>query len=124
MCLLRRPAAAAVAHTARLVPRDLARDGVQHSWPSYRGALTALLRGNPLPEWIAEPGCPTTVVLGAFDQRTPAQDVLGWPHDGVETIVSQGDQLLPLTHVETIAALAVAGLNRRARDSAGAAGAW
>jgi len=50
--------------------------------------------------------------------------VLGWPHDRVETIVSQGDHLLPLTHGKTIAGLAVAVLNRHARDSAGAARAW
>ena len=84
ICLLRRPAAVAVARAAPQVPEDLARDGVQHSWPAYRDALAALLDGNPLPAWIAAPAKRTTVILGDRDRQTPASDVMDFPRHAVD----------------------------------------
>ena len=103
MCLLRRPAAVAVARAARQVPADIARDGVQHSWPAYRDALSALLDGNPVPGWIAAPAKPTVVVISDRDQQTPATDVLNFPHDEVDVIQVSGDHLVPLTQANRIA---------------------
>lgn len=113
MCLLRRPAAAAVARAAQMVPEDLARDGVEHSWPSYRGALQALLETNPLPHWITGPQIATTVVLGSDDARTPAADVLNWPHERIDVVEVTGGHLLPLTHPEVVTELVKNALRRR-----------
>lgn len=115
MCLLRRPAAAAVARAAHAVPEDLARDGVQHSWPSYRGALDALLDDNPLPAWIDRPAVATTVILGSADPRAPAEDVLGWPHENVRVLELPGDHLLPLTQAPAITAAVRETLDRPVR---------
>ena len=103
MCLLRRPAAVVVARAARQVPDDVARDGVQHSWPAYRDALRALLDGNPVPEWITAPATPTTVVVGDRDRQTPAADVLDFPHGDIDVVQISGDHLVPLTQPDRIA---------------------
>ncbi len=103
MCLLRRPVATILGRRARRVPPDVARDGVQHSWPAYRDALAALLQDNPLPAWIAAPLRPTTVVLGDRDPQTPAGEVLDTPHDAVTVIEVDGDHLIVLTQYERIA---------------------
>lgn len=118
MCLLRRPAAVAVARAARQVPEDLARDGVQHSWPAYRDALAALLDGNPLPAWIAAPAKRTTVILGDRDRQTPASDVMDFPHHAVDVVAVTGDHLIPLTEPRRIAD-AIAGAAGAASGRAG-----
>lgn len=103
MCLLRRPAASLLARIEHGLPERVARDAVQHTWPSYRDALIALLDDNPLPEAIEHPRLPTTVVVGDRDPETPAEDVLTWPHEHVEVVlVESGDHLLPLRHADAI----------------------
>ena len=103
MCILRRPAARLAALTARGVPRQVALDGVQHTWPAYRDALTTLLEENPLPGAILHPVRPTTLILGEADAEAPAADVLDWPHGSVYVILLPGDHLLPLSSPAVIA---------------------
>lgn len=105
MCLLRRPAASLLARIEHGLPERVARDAVQHTWPSYRDALIALIDDNPLPEAIERPRLPATVVVGDRDPETPAEDVLNWPHEHVEVVlVESGDHLLPLRHADAIVA--------------------
>lgn len=57
------------------VPREVARESVQHSWPAYRDALTTLLDSNPLPGALKHPTHPTAVVLADADLRADAPAV-------------------------------------------------
>lgn len=119
MCLTRPAMARLIPRLARDVPRVLARDSVQHTWPAYRDALEALLRDNPLPAVIIRPPRPTTVVLGETDNETPAGDVLDHPHEAVEVVVLAGDHLLPFNAPAEVAAV-IAHAHARARGSRGA----
>lgn len=103
MCLTRPIAASMAARVARHVPEQIARDSVQHSWPSYRDALLTLLEANPLPQAIAHPHRPTTVVVSDADDEAPAEDVTGWPHDAVELVELTGDHFVPLRHPRPLA---------------------
>lgn len=105
MCLARPLAANAAARVGRELPEEVARDSVQHSWPAYRDALMTLLEANPLPQAIADPSRPTTVVVSDADEEAPAQDVTDWPHDAVELVELVGDHLVPLRHPQPLADL-------------------
>lgn len=105
MCLGRPLAAAAATHLARDIPGQVARDSVEHSWPSYRDAVLSLLEANPLPDAIEHPVRPTSIIVSSADTEAPAEDVTGHPHDAVEVIELSGDHLAPLHHARTIAAL-------------------
>ncbi len=105
MCLARPLAATAAAHVARELPEQVARDSVQHSWPAYRDALMTLLEANPLPQAIAHPSRPTTVVVSDADAQAPAEDVTDWPHVAVELKQLDGDHLVPLRHPQALAEL-------------------
>jgi pimeloyl-ACP methyl ester carboxylesterase len=105
MCLARPLAANVAARVARELPERVARDSVQHSWPAYRDALMTLLEANPLPQAIAHPSRPTTVVVSDADEETPAEDVTDWPHDAVELVELDGDHLLPLRRPQPLAEL-------------------
>ncbi len=105
MCLTRGAAARLVPGLARDVPDAVARQLVEHTWPAYHGALTTLLENNPVPEAIAHPRRPTTVVLADADRETPAEDVLDWPHADVRVEVWPSDHLLPLRHADRLADL-------------------
>jgi pimeloyl-ACP methyl ester carboxylesterase len=103
MCLLRAPAARVLVRHSRNLPEAVARDGVEHVWPAYRDALDALLHDNPLPAAIEHPTVPTTVIVGDADPETPAEDILGWPHEHVDlVVVASGDHLLPLSHADQV----------------------
>lgn len=78
---------------------------MQHTWPAYRDALNALLTENPLPEPLAHPLRPTTVVLADQNLETPAEDVLDYAHDAVETGLLPGDHLLPFREADAVAPL-------------------
>ncbi len=105
MCLTRGAAGRLMPRLASNVPHAVARQSVEHTWPAYRGALRALLVDNPVPEAIARPRCPTTVVLGDADRETPAEDVLDWPHGAVRVEVWSSDHLLPLRHADRLSEL-------------------
>ena len=105
MCLTRGAAAHLVPSLGRNVPDAVARQLVEHTWPAYHGALTALLENNPVPEAIARPRRPTTVILADADRETPAGDVLAWPHGEVHVEVWSSDHLLPLRHADRLAEL-------------------
>ena len=105
MCLARGAAGRVIPRLATDVPQAVARQFVEHTWPAYQGALSALLEKNPVPAAIAHPRRPTTVVLGDADRETPAEDVLDWPHGAVRVEIWGSDHLLPLRHAERLAEL-------------------
>jgi len=111
MCLLRPTAMRIAARVALQVPAEIARDGVQHSWPAYRDAVAAMLDANPIVHALEHPSHPTTVVLADIDRRTPKRDVLDHPHDAVQVIVLPGDHLLVYEDGEAIADV-IAGTDR------------
>lgn len=79
MCLFRQPLTALAPRVTRRyspsITPDIARGAVAHVWPAYRDALASLLHANPLPQWLASPSKPTTVIVGTEDQTVVAADV-------------------------------------------------
>ncbi len=106
MCLLR-PAVARLAPRLEAdVPADVARGGVQHSYPAYRDALDSLWQDNPLPELLRNPMHPVTVVLGEQDQTVHPSDILDLPpHPDVTVRRVDGTHALPYTDPATLARL-------------------
>jgi pimeloyl-ACP methyl ester carboxylesterase len=113
MCLTRGVVAWLTTRIASALPVAVTRDSVEHTWPSYRDAVMALLDGNPVPAAIERPLLPTLVVVGDADAQTPAEDVLNWPHDDVRVEVWTSDHLLPLRHAERFTDLVVAEVTAR-----------
>lgn len=109
MCLLRRPLTALAPKAAQQVDADIARDGVAHIWPAYRDGLDSLLEENPLPQWLAAPLLPTTVVLGSDDVTVLADDVR--PLLGADAPVQQlpGTHLVPVEQPQQVAEAICAG---------------
>lgn len=69
----------------------------------FAGAIVLAL--VVLPQAIAHPSRPTTVVVSDADEEAPAQDVTDWPHEAVELVELDGDHLLPLHHPQPLADL-------------------
>jgi pimeloyl-ACP methyl ester carboxylesterase len=105
MCLLRAPAGRLVAWRVPALPRAVALDSVEHTWPAYRDAMLALLEANPLPGAIEHPLRPTTVVISDADEQAPAADVLDHSHDEVRMVELSGDHLVPLHSASLVATL-------------------
>ena len=105
MCLLRIPLGHAAQKVAGLpetltdqVAADVARGGVEHSYPAYRDGLLAMFDGNPLADELARPALPLTVVVANQDQTAPAADLVGLPiGPSVPVHRLPGGHLLPLT---------------------------
>jgi len=82
------------------LPRSIAQDATDHTWPSYSQSLTSLLLANPASDWIDDVTCPLTLVAGQDDR------VLDLPHlerltQGDATLqVWPGDHHLPLRSPE------------------------
>lgn len=112
-CLTRGAVAWLTTRIASDLPEAVTRDSVEHTWPSYRDAVMALLDGNPVPAAIERPLRPTLVVVEDADAQTPAEDVLNWPHDDVRVEVWTSDHLLPLRHAERFTDLVVAEVTAR-----------
>jgi len=108
MCLLRPLAEMLVTRLADGVPREVAHESVQHSWPAYRDALTTLLDSNPLPGALKHPTHPTTVVLADADLRAPKGDVLDHPHEAVTLVELTGDHLFVYADAPAVAAVIAA----------------
>ncbi len=102
MCLLRPVAASAAARLAGGLPKQVARDSVEHSWPSYRDAMLTLLEANPLPKALAAPRRPTTVLVSDHDEQAPADDVAADLHPDVTLVTLAGDHLVPLNHPDAV----------------------
>lgn len=87
MCLLR-PVLATIAPRAEPdVPPEVARGGVQHTYPAYHDALNSLWQDNPLPALLAAPSAPVTVVLARDDRTVLPEDVTSLPRDGSVSVV-------------------------------------
>lgn len=105
MCLTRSLAGRVMPRVASRVPAEVARESVEHTWPSYRDALGALMEDNPVPDAIESPRRPTLVVLGEDDLQTPSADVLAYPHERVRVEVWPADHLLPVRLADRLAQL-------------------
>ncbi len=105
MCLTRSLAGRVMPRVASRVPAEVARESVEHTWPSYRDALGALMEDNPVPDAIESPRRPTLVVLGEDDLETPSADVLAYPHERVRVEVWPADHLLPVRLADRLAQL-------------------
>lgn len=106
MCLLRPVLTRLAPRAVDDLPPDVARGGLQHSYPAYRAGLRSLLDSNPLPQTLRHPRVPTLVVLGDRDETVPAGDVLGLPPaPDVDVRVLDATHQLPLDRPETLAEL-------------------
>lgn len=88
---------------ARELPPELARDGLQHSWPAYRDSLSAIFADTHLPSWLERPALETVVVVADGDETTPPTEILGRGYDGVRVLQLPGGHLLPLTAAAELA---------------------
>lgn len=96
MCLGRGLLGRAAPWLARDLPPEVARDGLQHSWPAYRDMLVSLFDANPLVPWLEHPRAETVVVVADRDETTPAADVLDRRYEAVRVVGVQGNHLLPV----------------------------
>ena len=106
MCLLR-PALTRLAPRAEPdIPVDVARGGVQHSYPAYRDALFSLWEGNPVPALLRAPSRPVTVVLADGDETVHRSDILDLTlSDQVRVVHVDGTHALPYDEPEKTAEL-------------------
>ncbi len=121
MCLLRRPLTALAPRVAARVspdiPADVARDAVTYVWPAYRDALTSLMDDSPLPEWLADPPLPTTVVMAEDDQTVLASGLDRLIGPGVDVVRLPGTHGLPVERPGDVAGAILAAGNTRASTS-------
>ncbi|MGN6243599.1 MAG: alpha/beta fold hydrolase [Motilibacteraceae bacterium] len=109
MCALRVVMGHAAHRIEPDVPAEVARDGTHHSFPAYQDGVDSLLNANPLPQALAAPAVPTSVLLGAHDTTAPVEAVLALPRVGsVQVEVLEGGHRLPLTHPHEVAAAVLA----------------
>ena len=99
----------------RLAPRvrsdldpDVARGGVEHSYPAYWDAVATLVRENPLPRALRHPAHPTSVLVAADDATVHPDDVraLG-VHADVEVTEVPGQHELTVTQPQRVATFVV-----------------
>jgi len=114
MCLLRPLFARLAPRIEADVPTDVARGGVQHSYPAYRDGLHSMWQDNPLPGLLRVPTHPVTVVLAERDETVHPSDILDLP-PAPEVVVRQvdGTHALPYDDPEITAGLIEQGLARR-----------
>ena len=106
MCLLRPLFGRLAPRLEPDVPREVARDGVQHSFAAYRDALTSMWEDDRLAEVLRRPPCPVTVVLGDDDRTVLPGDVLALPPDpSVRVVRVAGDHGIAYSQPELIAGL-------------------
>jgi pimeloyl-ACP methyl ester carboxylesterase len=106
MCLFRPVFTRVVPRIEADVPTEVARDGVQHSYPAYRDALNSMWQDNPLPDLLRAPAHPVTVVLAEQDDTVRPSDVLDLPPDArVEVLRTDGTHALPFDEPEKTAQL-------------------
>lgn len=100
---------------SRLAPRlrgdldpDVARGGVQHSYPAMWDAIATLVRENPLPAWLRQPARPTSVLLASGDTTAPPDDVRAvGVHPDVEVVEVPGVHELTITQPDLVATFVV-----------------
>jgi pimeloyl-ACP methyl ester carboxylesterase len=122
MCLVR-PGLTRLAPRAEPdIPADVARGGVQHSYPAYRDALFSMWEGNPLPSLLRAPPRPVTVVLANSDETVHPSDLLDLGlSDQVQVVRVDGTHALPYDEPDKTAALVLEFLepSRRIEPRAG-----
>lgn len=120
MCLLRPAMARLAPRLEPDVPEEVAREGVQHSYPAYRGALLSIWEDNPLPALLREPRHPIRVILADEDETVLPGDVLDLElAAGIEVIRVEGTHALPFNRPQLTAGLLVSGIAGSHRDMAG-----
>lgn len=103
---------------SRLAPRvrsdldpDVARGGVEHSYPAMWDAVATLVRENPLPEWLRQPGRPTSVLLAHGDTTAVPGDVRAvGVHPDVDVVEIAGVHELTITQPDAVATFVVRAL--------------
>ena len=73
MCRVRPLATALAPLVARDVPREVAADWTQHTWPSYSRTLTAVVLGLRVVPDLAAAYCPVIALTGRSDTSAPAR---------------------------------------------------
>ena len=71
MCRVRPLATALAPLVARDVPREVAADWTQHTWPSYSHTLIAVVLGHCVVPDLAAARCPVTALTGRSDTTAP-----------------------------------------------------
>lgn len=88
------------------VPEQVARDGVQHSFPAYADALASMWHDNPVVDVLRSPPCPVTVVLAEQDETVLPADVLALdPSPDVRVLRVTGDHGIAYTSPDLVADL-------------------
>lgn len=91
------------------LPADVARDGVHHTWPSYRGTLERVLVEHPVGPDVLTAPCPVTLLHGRHDRTAllqPVERLVGQArslHRPVELLVTEGDHQLALRRPAMVA---------------------
>ena len=109
MCRVRPLATALAPLVARDVPRAIAADWAQHTWPSYSRTLIAVVLGRRVVPDLAAARCPVIALTGRSDTTAPARHLeaaaasLASRNPPVEVRVVDGDHHLairraPLVH--------------------------
>ena len=106
MCLTRPLIARLAPRLEPDVPREVARDGVQHSFAAYHDALISMWEDNPLAQVLRQPQCPITVLLAEQDSTVLPGDVLDLPPASEVRIVRMpGDHGIAYDEPEIVADL-------------------
>jgi hypothetical protein len=96
MCLLRPTFARLAPRLEPDVSEEVAREGVQHSYPAYRDALRSIWEDNPLPTLLRNPRHPVRVIVADQDETVLPGDVLDLPlAAGIDIIRVEGTHALP-----------------------------
>lgn len=119
MCLGRGMLVRIAPRLARDLPTEVARDGLQHSWPAYRAVLTSLFDRSPLLPWLEHPQVETLVVVADQDETTPSSDILGCRDAALRIVELSGDHLLPLTMPQVLFGAMSTGSDRRRHSTHG-----
>ncbi len=91
------------------LPRAVARDGVHHTWPSYRGTLEHVLVEHPVGPDVMTAPCPVTLLHGRHDRTAliePVEKLASQAHRRnrpVELLVTEGDHQLALRRAAMVA---------------------
>ena len=106
MCLLRPGLTRLAPRVEPDIPTEVARGGVQHSYPAYRDALFSMWEGNPLPALLRAPPRPVTVVLADGDETVHPSDILDLGlSDQVQVVRVEGTHAVPYDEPDKTAAL-------------------
>ncbi|CCG02870.1 putative Esterase [Blastococcus saxobsidens DD2] len=111
MCLLRPAFARLAPRLEPDVPEEVAREGVQHSYPAYRDALRSIWEDNPLPALLRSPRHPVHVIVAEQDEAVLPGDVLDLElAAGIETTRVEGTHALPFDRPQLTAGLLMSGI--------------